>query len=146
MNPGNTQKLYEAFPNLYRGRNKTPQDSSMCWGFACDDGWFDLIWNLSQKIEDAAQNQGIDRQSDAWPEAMQVKEKFGRLRFYLSDRQGEFAEILKEAAELSEHTCEQCGLPGALVSSERRVVQTLCERHAEAYLQMEKKAPDKPPI
>jgi hypothetical protein len=23
----------------------------MCWGFCCGDGWFQLIWDLSQKLE-----------------------------------------------------------------------------------------------
>ena len=27
------------------------QSTAMCWGFPGSDGWFDIIWDLSSKLE-----------------------------------------------------------------------------------------------
>lgn len=97
MSPHHTQQLYEAFPRLYRGRQLPASESSMSWGFECGDGWFDLIGNLSKAIEDNARSEGIDPQSDHWPEAVQVKNKFGSLRFHLRHNT-EATRMLRDAA------------------------------------------------
>ena len=51
-----------------------------------------------------------------WPRVVQIKEKFGTLRFYvhgqLSD--GLRAQILQVEEEESARTCERCGAPGQL--------------------------------
>lgn len=45
------RKLVKTFPLLYTDRSKSMRNTCMCWGFECQDGWFDLIWELSEKIE-----------------------------------------------------------------------------------------------
>ena len=45
------EKLVAAFPLLYKDRHESMQETAMCWGFACGDGWFDIIWDLSSKLE-----------------------------------------------------------------------------------------------
>ncbi len=130
MTPENTQKLYSDFPNLYRGKDKSPEESPMSFGFQCSDGWFSLIWKLSSDIEKNAAREGIDPQSGKWPEAVQVKQKFGALRFYLDNSTEELARLISEAAEESGKICEICGNPGVLISDSRRYVRTLCSAHA----------------
>jgi hypothetical protein len=51
MNEELDKKLVENFPLLYRDRYASMQSTCMCWGFACSDGWFDIIWDLSSKLE-----------------------------------------------------------------------------------------------
>ena len=51
MNEANTRRLFERFDHLYRGRYLLPVQNLMCDGFDCGDGWFDLIWQLSEQIE-----------------------------------------------------------------------------------------------
>ncbi len=51
MNEELDKKLVKTFPLLYGDRNASMQLTAMCWGFACSDGWFDIIWNLSSKLE-----------------------------------------------------------------------------------------------
>jgi hypothetical protein len=135
MSPENTQKLYDTFPQLYRGRVKSIQESSMSWGFTCGDGWFDLVWTLSQKIEDAATAAGLEPQSDDWPEAIQVKQKIGTLRFYLKRSpltiSEEVCTLIRESEIRSSKTCEECGNPGSLLSG--RGIQTLCKKHAKEF-------------
>jgi hypothetical protein len=45
------KKLVNNFPLLYSDRHASMQDTCMCWGFDCGDGWFDIIWDLSSKLE-----------------------------------------------------------------------------------------------
>lgn len=63
-------------------------------------------------------------------EVMQVKEKFGTLRFYSRPWQsdGPFETMVSEAESRSERTCEWCGAEG-----KRRPggwIKTLCDEHA----------------
>ncbi len=128
MTPENTMKLYAAFPRLYRGKDKTLQESLMSWGFDCGDGWFDLIWKLSGDIEDVARKEGLDPCSYEWPEAVQVKQKFGTLRFHLEETSDAAMALIDAARAASAKICEVCGAPGS--PGEGRHVQTLCREHA----------------
>jgi len=118
------KKLVEAFPLLYGDRNTPMQSTAMCWGFP-GDGWFDLIWDLSSKLEPIIQK-FIDENQDAelYPKAFQVKEKFGGLRFYMTCGGSEFYDLIDEAEALSLKTCEECGKPGEAIG--RGWVHTLC--------------------
>lgn len=50
------EKLTKAFPLLYADRHGDKRSTCMCWGFSCGDGWFDIIWNLSEKLEPIIRN------------------------------------------------------------------------------------------
>lgn len=63
MNKENDKKLVEAFPLLYANRHGSMESTAMCWGFACGDGWFDIIWDLSSKLEPLIKNY-IDENPD----------------------------------------------------------------------------------
>jgi len=71
------EKLVKKYPIIFKDRYKDPQQTCMCWGFP-GDGWYDLIdklcWDITKIIEDYK----ID------VTAVQVKEKFGGLRFYVT--------------------------------------------------------------
>jgi len=106
------KKLVKAFPLLYGDRNAPMQSTAMCWGFP-GDGWFDIIWDLSSKLEPLIQK-FIDENQDTelYPKAFQVKEKFGGLRFYMTRGSREIYDLISEAEALSLKTCEECGKPG----------------------------------
>ena len=96
------KKLVEAFPLLYGDRRAPIQSTAMCWGFSCNDGWFDIIWDLSSKLEPLIQK-FIDENptAEVHPRASQVKEKFGGLRFYMTHASDEIRELIGEAEALS---------------------------------------------
>ncbi|MBC7750765.1 MAG: hypothetical protein H7Z73_03465 [Candidatus Saccharibacteria bacterium] len=125
MNKANTKKLYESFPFLYGDHDKPMTQTLMCWGFEYGDGWFDLIFNLSKAIEQEAEKSGLTRSSDLWPRAEQVKEKFGTLRFYVANGSKPIYDLIAKAEAKSEHTCEECGLPGK--TREGGWVHTTCQ-------------------
>ena len=103
------KKLVEKYPNLYKDYGGDMTKTCMHWGFAHGDGWYNLIDELSAKLEP----HGIV--------AAQVKEKFGGLRFYveypkhLSREQVEEIREMKNEYEQKSYTiCEDCGKPGEL--------------------------------
>jgi hypothetical protein len=111
MNPELDAALVRDFPNLYRDRHGSSRYTGMCWGFP-EDGWEPLLRRLSEKLEPIASKTDL--------RAVQVKEKFGGLRFYVnSDGDGLTAiesktlyEAIDAAIEESAHTCELCGASG----------------------------------
>ena len=109
MNKENTEKLLKRFPDLYRDYYLSPQQSCLCFGFECGDGWFKLLWDLSKKIEKYKIT------------VIQVKEKFGGLRYYYyyggeetKDEKNwdRVDKIIIAAENLSLKTCELCGKRG----------------------------------
>lgn len=63
------------------------------------------------------------------PPAVQVKEKFGELRFYLRWSDEQHRALTAFARDLSVRTCEVCGCPGHL---RQKPWRTLCDRHADS--------------
>lgn len=107
-------KLVQDFPNLYADRNASMQVTCMCWGFP-GDGWFDLIYDLSKKLEFLILLLPDEQRKEM--KASQVKEKFGGLRFYMTYYNEDMAKLIREAENKSYHICEECGKPGQLVKA-----------------------------
>lgn len=124
MNQELTEKLYKDFPGLYRQHTLPMQETCLCWGFECGSGWFQIIYDLSKKLMEV----------DPDIQAIQVKEKFGGLRFYTGGVNTIVADqvyaAISDAEELSYKTCEQCGRPGQ--PNEAGWITTLCEVCREA--------------
>lgn len=137
MNEALTKKLLDDFPRLYRNRN----ESSMQHEFVCGDGWFDLIYKLSQDIEAAARESGLNPDLPEWPLCRQVKEKMGSLRFVVFGIKGfsgvneRISELRLAALNRSLQTCEYCGQPGELFTDS--YIATLCLEHARRTLCLE---------
>lgn len=112
MSPELDRKLVAAYPVLYKQRHLGPNETCMCWGFSCDDGWYDLLNECSAKLEEL--NKTLPEDSKIV--AMQVKEKFGGLRFYAGGGTKEVASAMsaaiREAEKKSYETCESCGKAG----------------------------------
>ena len=109
--------LVKNFPNLYRQRYLSPQETCMCWGFDTGNGWFDLIKRLSEDITKISPE----------TEAVQVKEKFGGLRFYVTNATDEVYKLIEEAENESFKICEKCG-SRENVTTEGCWVFTLCDK------------------
>lgn len=112
------EKLKIAYPDMY----------SYC-GFSVGEGWNSIIEDLSEKLSKLG---GF--------EVVQVKEKFGTLRFYThNDGNGneqnviEGRRLIREAEIKSSKTCESCGEPGTM-QNDLSWVKTLCKTHYEQRL------------
>jgi hypothetical protein len=63
------------------------------------------------------------------PVAVQIKEKFGGLRFYVQAATDKHYNYISFAESMSYRTCEQCGAPGKTYTDGWH--KTLCDIHAE---------------
>lgn len=44
------EKLFKQYPGLFIQKDWTPQQTCMCWGITCGDGWYNIINNLCHLI------------------------------------------------------------------------------------------------
>lgn len=125
MNREKEAKLFQRF--AFFRPDRPPQAGLMCFGFECGDGWFDLLWRLCEDIERLLQ-------PDNTFEVVQVKEKFGGLRFYCYGATDAIYERIGQAESESYVTCETCGKPGR--ERDTAWIQTLCD---ECYGRVERR-------
>lgn len=83
-------------------------------GFQCGDGWFDLVYRLCERLEPLVRELNSSLQHSDRFEVLQVKQKFGELRFYVSHDTAAIDAEIGLAQQKSLSTCENCGLPGTL--------------------------------
>jgi len=79
MNQELQEKLFQKYPKIFRQRNLDKTETAMYYGIQCPDRWYDIIDTLCSQIEKHTERK------DIVCEAMQVKEKFGGLRFYAAE-------------------------------------------------------------
>lgn len=117
MSPEKTKLLFDRYPLLYRGKNLPITQNLMAFGFEHGDGWFEIIDQLSKKIDIYARNHKLS--DEEYPMVMQVKEKFGSLRYYMAGMPECIANdvyaVIDEAEDKSGKTCELCGNPGEVI-------------------------------
>jgi hypothetical protein len=120
MNEKNTKYLFEKYPKLYAQKDLPRTESLMCYGFP-GDGWFELIDELSFDIQNLCDQKGFQ------VEAVQVKSKWGGLRFYITstdecDVDNSDYEILRKLISAAEsksfNICQRCS--NEIKESDRR--------------------------
>jgi hypothetical protein len=119
------QRLVERWPTWFNTGGDI-RYTAMTRGFEHDDGWFDILWRLCEGLEPLVAE--LEAAGGQKFEVLQVKEKFGSLRFYVNCRkEGAISQRIETAAQESFRTCEVCGQPGTL--REHRSIKTLCDEH-----------------
>lgn len=111
-------QLSQKYPRLYEKRCWTK--TLMSGGVSCGDGWYVLIDVISHLFTE--HNQKI--------QAIQIKEKFGTLRFYHSPVDPYSSGVEVAAGQLSSLICERCGAP-AKTQNYSGCVFTLCDKHQD---------------
>jgi hypothetical protein len=117
------EKLYEKYPKIFP--DPSNKNSLMCWGLICGDGWFGLIDTLCMTVQGHLDWQNCEGQYEHMAEhrkddhepvpqlvAVQVKEKFGTLRFYCMGGDEYSRGVITVIENMSARTCEGCGNPG----------------------------------
>lgn len=176
------EALCQKYPKIFAKRNASMQETLMCWGFECGDGWYNIInnlcaniqnhidWNTKNRETTIAYNKMVsDAKEGDWtafhqwyentnvesrenyrertldaelrevedliPQvvAVQVKEKFGTLRFYYDGGDSVINGMVRMAESMSATTCEECGAAGKQRSG--GWIRTLCDEHEAAYQQ-----------
>ena len=83
-------------------KNQFPEMMKQCYDSFFHDGWYDLVFNLMADIQQLNTNVKV----------LQIKEKFGGLRFYVNSASEEIHELICKAEEKSEIICEFTGNQG----------------------------------
>ena len=137
--------LCEKYPKMMVNRNKNMQETCMCWGFECGDGWFNILDQLMSNIQHHIDwnNQNFDKGYKQYKQVAQVtldqvKEKFGTLRFYYTGGDDIIDGMVRMAESMSGCTCEECGNIGK--SRGGGWIHTYCDPCEEARELARKKA------
>ena len=137
MNSDLENKLFEKYPEIFQQRHLSEVETAMCWGITCGDGWYNIIDSLCAGIMNHVfnansllkykQSKGecLDKEPIKPPQAVQVKEKFGGLRFYLEYSDDYINGLVHMAESMSYKTCEVCGNVGT--QNNKGWVTTLCK-------------------
>jgi len=109
--------LCKKYPKMMVNRNSPMQETCMCWGFECGNGWFNILDQLMGNIQHhidwkQEQKEKYNRGEGCTQVTLdQVKEKFGTLRFYYTGGDDEISGMVRMAESMSGVTCEGCGAP-----------------------------------
>lgn len=120
MQPSDSKKIYEVLSNKLTLNSRLITVDELCQHVR--PGWGSLLRSLV-----------VDLLVMGWDGSIvQVKEKFGGLRFYInvveSDIFDKVHKRIGKAEKESEKTCEICGTRGKQVTI-RYYIQTLCKKH-----------------
>ena len=143
-------ELCEKYPKIFQDRYGDMTTTAMCWGFECGDGWHKIIdslcshiqhhidWCAKQRLlllESNPHNLPIPNEV-AQVVAVQVKEKFGGLRFYYEGGDDKIDGMVQMAEAWASKTCDVCGESGK--SRNTGWIRTLCDKHFEELEQKKK--------
>jgi hypothetical protein len=100
-------RLVARFPGFFAGTRLSPRETSMCFGCACEDGWYLTIYDACELLE-------FINAPIVWT---QIKEKYGGLRMYYHFTQAATPNLMPDAVDViisaaeerASHTCESCG-------------------------------------
>ena len=129
--------LCQRYPKIFVDRHGDMKQTLMCWGFECGDGWFNIIDRLCSNIQHHVDWAQLQKEKYGRGEgctqvvAVQIKEKFGTLRFYTNGGNEQIYGMIRMAESMSAVTCEECGAPGHTHGG--GWVRTLCDVHEAAY-------------
>ncbi|TKI69370.1 hypothetical protein FCU45_07595 [Sulfurimonas crateris] len=122
-----TIDIIKKYPQIYGTPPYDPMKSLLSFGFEVGRGWFPLIAKLSEDIQKI-----LDSDPELNIRVVQVKEKYGSLRFYAHGDTGrEIDALIEKAEEESENICENCGKP-AVPQKSKGWIKTRCEECADA--------------
>lgn len=139
LSPELERRLVEKYPKLFGDYGAPPDKSLLAFGFECGDGWFDLLDTLCTQ---PTRLKPAGEEDDPLPlTVLQVKEKYGTLRFYLGACTDEALALVDFAEAMSARICEACGNRGRTCGT--TWLKTLCDSCArkQGYADAEAKAP-----
>jgi hypothetical protein len=129
-----SKRMHDRFPKMFAGKYG---------GFAINKGWWPLLESLCETIQSHIDWKTTTRENllkanpynHTIPDkveqvvVLQVKEKFGSLRFYYQGGDDYVQGAVTLAENLTNHLCEECGGIGKRRSG--GWIRTLCDKHEQ---------------
>lgn len=132
----NFDAFKEAFPVIFRpveghdefvtGTGEIFRSEGRFRELAVGSGWFTMLWELCATLEPLARQQQAAGEIPL--KIVQIKEKFGGLRFYIHHGTDEAGALIDAAEARSFQICEACGEPGE-VKGTAGWFATYCPKH-----------------
>lgn len=144
MNEDKFEQLVRDYPDIFEKAGPIE--------FSINDGWYNIINVLllllshpliqaKQRLKYRLENPElkgsksvdelisiVDQEKENLPTLVQIKEKFGGLRFYMDGGTPEMHNYVSFAETMSSVTCESCGAPGK--SRNDGWIRVLCDAHS----------------
>ena len=136
MNVKLTKKLFEKYPKIFAGKDKSIRESLIPFGIETGDGWYWLVDSLCQAIQNHCEGFAFDKGKPVEQyqvEAVQVKEKFGGLRFYVNGADDKVYGMINLAEQMSYKICERCGSTDG-VTQTKGWIYTLCKNCLKIHI------------
>lgn len=125
------KKLFKKYPKIFRQKDLSMNQTCMCWGISCGNGWYQLLDDLCGSIQRYIDCTSGYRDGKEWKpeqvEAVQIKEKFGGLRFYTNYNDDIVEGMIHYAEYLADHTCEECGSKEKVFQT-KGWIKTICKK------------------
>ena len=118
--------LFDRYPSIFARHDPAAEPAPIQWGIQCGDGWLRIIEALCDVLS-AVEVEGASKRI----EAVQVKEKFGVMRFYARNASEMQSGMIRMAEAMSARTCEICGSPGVMMNRDGWY-KVRCELHSKA--------------
>lgn len=129
MNAELTKKLFDKYPKIFKDKDASMRTTCMCWGIETGDGWFWLLDNLCASLQGTTDNCNPPHPQVI---AVQVKEKFGALRYYVQGATDIQYGRIELAERMSHSICEDCGSTSAKLRTRNGWQSTRCDKCWEA--------------
>lgn len=117
-------KLIEELSSKFKEEIERIKDPFELFGIECGYGWYGLILPLYFAIQDYNDNKPEEDQIHI----DQIKEKFGELRFYISNAPEEFQDWASRIEDESYKVCEFCGSTTDVTTEGRGWITTQCKQ------------------
>ena len=138
-------RLYEVAPVFYSEKDLDAQETCLCFGFECGDGWFEALLDFSKEV---ARINEIAMKRHICFVASQIKQKFGEIRVYwhtksfpdMCDRIPDREDAMRLYSMMNNaintlvvrcrNTCENCGTTNHIITTDGWI-QRLCVKCAK---------------
>ena len=122
MNPELQEKLFNKYPKLFI-KNKPATKPFDQWGIECWDGWFNILDNLCEYIQNYINNNKYEQ-----IRFTQIKQKLSTLRIYHEPYNEKIQPAINYAEFLSSKVCEKCGALENVSRNSKGYILTLCDK------------------
>jgi hypothetical protein len=121
------ERILKKYKKIFRQKGLPMTQTAMCWGLDIGEGWHSLVDMLCGCIQSYIDHNKKYNPKITQVEAVQVKEKYGGLRFYTNGECEMIHGMIWLAEYMSNFICEDCGTTKEVIQNDNGWITTLCK-------------------